>query len=1069
MGNPANFRITDGLLPLIALTTLDVRQQLLNRLAEDLVGPKSGSEEIIDERPSARYLTGILYPQQTEFQEDEDEKIEAENGSGSNSEVDDTEQEATSLFRSFKPAACGFSFSVEGDENADLWLRVTYGRYAASEVEISEGRKFLQWKRSPHEIPDISISLAEGASDQELSTGLVLHRRVRRDSGIATVTLQFVNAYCEAHGEAAGSDNPLIVADMIGRESAGFYQFEASVRCRSGCQFVPRRRAFRGNDEDERVADLIYRDFAEYAVGHTASAVWHPMSNPEVVSLSWFPSATVKRMDADGDPALADAIEDSPLGKLHALELSNATKPQLIGTLSALADGYAAWIVKERARCEDQLPEQLRSQAAQNLDRCENALTRMREGIGSIEIDSNVELAFRLANRAMYIQAAWAAGCSNAHEHSAPDEYDFRWRPFQVAFCLLCLSSAYDRTHPDRDIFDLIWFPTGGGKTEAYLLLSAFVLFHRRLTAGENGNGVGVLMRYTLRTLTVQQFQRAAALATSCEQLRLSGEWPLGEEQFAIGLWVGGDTTPNTYDAARAALAGQDPKSSPKQLTRCPVCRTEVEWRADEATRSIVCECPQENCRTDRPDGRIPVITVDEDLYDRPPSILIGTVDKFAQIVRRTDTAALFGAKTTLPPDLIIQDELHLIGGPLGSLAGLYETAIDVLCSNKDGRAKVVGSTATIRRAEEQVRNVFDRRAFQFPPPGLDWSNSCFARIDENDPGRMYVGITTAGRSEKFALQATSASLLQSAKDPQLSGIAELDPYWTLVAYFNSLKVLGGALVLMEDDVRITVSALAQQRSETPRQLDTPEELTSRKSSADIPEILEKLGRAQGEFGCVDILLASNMLSVGVDIPRLGLMLVNGQPKFMAEYIQATSRVGRRAPGLVITLYNNNKIRDRAHYETFASWHGALYRSVEPSSVTPFAPRARDKAIHAPLVALVRHLISPSGPGIRRSDRAKVMALIDTIVGRIERIDPGEAAEARVELTSFVDEWLDGVEAGRIKTYWNDLRFNSSLLMSAEAAAARRAVGRSDALARPTPNSVRNVEPGVDFVLRERP
>lgn len=1046
---------------------LNVRSRLLERLAQDLVGPKAGPEETIDERPSARYLTGILYPQQTEFLEEEDEQIEAENGPGS--EADDSDQQATSLFRSFKPAACGFSFSVEGDEGADLRLAVAYGRYTASEVETEGGRKYLEWKRSPHEIADVAVSLAEGVSDQKLDEGLLVHRRVRRDGATATVTLQFVNQYREGRGEAAEAENPLIVADMIGRETAGFYQFEASVRCRSGCRFVPRRRAFRGNDEDERIADLIYRDFAEYAVGHTASAVWYPTSDPEVVSLSWFPSAIVKRMDADGDPALADAIAGSPLGRLHALELSSAPKSELIVTLAAVADGYSVWIERERARATGELQaEQLQRQAKLNLDRCEAALARIREGIRCIEESGDVELSFRLANRAMYIQAAWAAGHRDAHEHARADMYDFSWRPFQIAFCLICLASAIDRKHPDRDIFDLIWFPTGGGKTEAYLLLSAFVLFHRRL-ADACGGGVGVLMRYTLRTLTVQQFQRAAALATSCEQLRLSGAWPLGDERFSIGLWVGSDTTPNTYEAARAALVGQDPTSSPRQLTRCPVCRSQVEWRVDETPRSVLCECPDEFCRTARPNGGIPVLTVDEDLYDDPPSILIGTVDKFAQVVRKPDTSALFGIGTdAAPPDLIIQDELHLIGGPLGSLTGLYETAIDQLCSNDAGRAKVIGSTATIRRADEQIKSVFDRRAFQFPPPGLDWSNSCFARVDQDDPGRMYVGVTTAGRSEKFALQAASASLLQSGEDPQIAGSADLDPYWTLVAYFNSLKVLGGALVLMEDDVRITISALAQQRSEEPRNLGTPEELTSRKSSADIPEILENLGRRRGTPGCVDILLASNMLSVGVDIPRLGLMLVNGQPKFMAEYIQSTSRVGRRAPGLVITLYNNNKIRDRAHYESFASWHGALYRSVEPSSVTPFAPRARDKAIHAPLVALVRHLLG-LGPGLRRSDRPKVMGLIDTIVQRIDRIDPGEAAEARTELTEFVDEWLDGVEAGRIKAYWNDLRFNSSLLMSAEAAAARRAVGRSDALARPTPNSVRNVEPGVDFVLRERP
>ncbi len=1041
---------------------------MLERLEEDLVGPKGGVAEMIDERPSARYLTGILYPQQTEFLEEEDEQIEAENG-GVASEADEGE-ESTSLFRSFKPAACGFSFSVEAEEGADLRLTVKFGRYSASEVETEQGRKYLQWKRTPHELSDIAVSLTEGASNENLETGLVLHRRVRREGTTATITLQFVNQFREAKGKAGETDNPLVVADMIGRESAGFYQFEASVRCHSHCQFVPRRRAFRGNDEDERVADLIYRDFAEYAVGHTASAVWHPKAAPEVVSLSWFPSSTVKRMDAGGDPALADSIASSTLGRLHALELSSVPKAALIRTLSALAEGYAVWIEREESRISGELhAEPLQRQANRNIKRCRDALGRIREGIKSIDEHHDVELSFRLANRAMYIQAAWAAGQRDAHEHESGDGFEFTWRPFQIAFCLLCLPSTIDRKHIDRDIFDLIWFPTGGGKTEAYLLLSAFVLFHRRLADVKSGGGVGVLMRYTLRTLTVQQFQRAAALATSCEQLRLSGTWPLGQEAFSIGLWVGSDTTPNTFDAARAALLGQDTPSSPRQLTRCPVCRSEVEWRIDEATRSTVCECSDELCCEARPNGRIPVLTVDEDLYDSPPSILIGTVDKFAQIVRKPETAVLFGlGANAAPPDLIIQDELHLIGGPLGSLTGLYETAIDQLCSNERGRAKVIGSTATIRRADEQIRNVFDRRAFQFPPPGLDWSNSCFARVDEQDPGRFYVGVTTAGRSEKFALQATSASLLQSGADPQLATSTDLDPYWTLVAYFNSLKVLGGALVLMEDDVRITISALAQQRAETARPVSTAEELTSRKASAEIPEILEKLGRSKGEQGCVDILLASNMLSVGVDIPRLGLMLVNGQPKFMAEYIQSTSRVGRRAPGLVITLYNNNKIRDRAHYESFASWHEALYRSVEPSSVTPFAPRARDKALHAPLVALVRHLLSP-GPGLRRADRPKVMALIDTIIARVDRIDPGETAQARSELTEFVDQWLDDVEAGRIKAYWNDLRFNSSLLMSAEAAAARRAVGRSDALARPTPNSVRNVEPGVDFVLRERP
>ncbi|WP_267394199.1 MULTISPECIES: helicase-related protein [unclassified Sphingomonas] len=1045
-----------------------VRTLLLLRLKADLVGPKDGPEETIDERPSARYLTGILYPQQSEFSEEEDDSLDAENGGGSTGDEDE-QREATSLFRSFKPATCGFSFSVETEEEADLRLTVRFGRYAAAEIQIEGGgRPHLTWTRTPHEHADLAVPLEAGVEETRLEQGLTLHRRVRREGARATVTLQFINEYREAKTGRAG--DPLVVTDMMGREAAGLHQFEASVECRSGCTFVPRRRSFRGNDEDERIADLIYREAAEYAVGHTASAQWEPVDHPTVVRLGWFPTAMVKRMDADGDPLLSSAIAASPLGRLHGLTLYAADKPNLVATLASVADGYAAWIAAERDRSAD-LPDSLALQARRNLDRCERALARMHEGIGLIDADPQVETAFRLANRAMYLQAAWAGERrAAADDVDGSDAFDFQWRPFQIAFALLCLPSSADRGHPDREIFDLIWFPTGGGKTEAYLLLTAFVLFHRRMLHGDEGAGVGVLMRYTLRTLTVQQFQRAAALITACEQLRLDGDRPLGSTPFSIGLWVGSDSTPNSYDAAVEALADLDPKSTPKQLTRCPVCRGEVHWRADAKTRTITCECPDPRCNEERPLGRLTVLTVDEDLYAAPPSLLIGTVDKFAQIVRKQESGALFGLRRRLrPPDLIIQDELHLIGGPLGSLTGLYETAIDELCRSEGGRAKVVGSTATIRRADEQIRHVFNRSVFQFPPPAIDWSNSCFARVDEADEGRLYVGVTTAGRSEKFALQAASASLLQAGADPAIHAAGDIDPYWTLVAYFNSLKVLGGALVLMEDDVRITVAALAQQHGEFARRLGTPEELTSRKASSEIPMILDALSRRRGDAECIDVLLASNMLSVGVDIPRLGLMLVNGQPKFMAEYIQATSRVGRRSPGLVVTLYNNNKIRDRAHYETFASWHGALYRSVEPSSVTPFAPRARDKAIHAPLVALVRHLISPGTPNLRRTDRAAVLDMVDRIVERVRTIDPGEAVQCRAELGEFVEAWLDGVEGGRIKAYWNDRRFNSSLLMSAEAAAARRAVGAGQAEARPTPNSVRNVEPSVDFVLKERP
>ena len=1039
-----------------------VRDIVLDRFKKDLIGPKDGAEEVIDERPTARYLTGILYPQQTVFSEAEDERIDTQNGQVS--AEDDSENEESTLTRSFKPAACGFSFNVEGSEDKAVVLTVSFARYR----EEAQPGGASHWRREAIELAGIMVPLRPGSDEVPIAEGLRLHRRVRRAGPHATVTLQFVNAFREpARGEEPDAGDPLAVNDRTAREEAAFCQFQAKVSLNGDTRFVPRPRAFRGGDQDERSADLLYRDFAEYAVGHTTSAEWFPSIDPVEVDLTWLPYAVVRKMDASGDPTLSAAIGTSPIGKLSAIDLAYAEDKALVGTLQSVTEGYERWIDEQSTRIHSEIPAGLRQIAEEHLEKCRRAASRIREGIDLVASDPVVAQAFRLANRAMYVQRAWGEGQRNAHRHDlfTEERESFNWRPFQLAFALMCLPSTIDRENENRDVFDLIWFPTGGGKTEAYLLLAAASLFHRRLTSG--AAGVSVIMRYTLRTLTVQQFQRAASMLTACEAIRAERS-DLGEAPLSIGLWVGSDSTPNSFDKAVEVLSDPDAVSTPRQLTKCPVCLGDVRWRADTDRRRITCECDDALCREERPDGRLEVLTVDDDLYASPPSLLIGTVDKFAQIVRKRDTAVLFGRpQGAPPPDLIIQDELHLISGPLGSLTGLYETAVDELCRNEKGPAKIVGSTATIRRAEEQVRSVFDRRTSQFPPMALDWSNSCFARLDENDAGRVYVGATTAGRSEKFTLQAAAASLLQSAMDSRFQNGDEADAYFTLVAYFNSLKVLGGALVLMEDDVRVSIEALATQRGETARQLETPQELTSRKPSSEIPEILEQLGLRRDDRDAVDVLLASNMLSVGVDIPRLGLMLVNGQPKFMAEYIQATSRVGREEPGLIITLYNNNKIRDRAHFETFASWHGALYRTVEPSSVTPFAPRARDKALHAPLVALVRHFVRPGGPGITTSELESVRLLINRIVDRVRRIDHDEAEEARRQLEAFVEDWLDAVEAGRLRAYWNDMRSNSSLLMSAEAAAARRAAGRDEAPAAPTPNSVRNVEPGVDFVLRE--
>jgi superfamily II DNA or RNA helicase len=468
----------------------------------------------------------------------------------------------------------------------------------------------------------------------------------------------------------------------------------------------------------------------------------------------------------------------------------------------------------------------------------------------------------------------------------------------------------------------------------------------------------------------------------------------------------------------------------------------------------------------------LPVWTIDEEIYRQTPSLLIGTVDKFAQIVRKLETGVLFGHGTIhSPPDLIIQDELHLISGPLGSMAGIYEVAIDELCRSDSGLPKIIGSTATIRRADEQIRALFDRNTYQFPTPGIDATNSGFAVVDVASPGRLYVGLTTAGRSATYMLQALIASLVQSATEAGAS-LEERDHYWTLVAYFNSLRELGRALVLMQDDVPVSVGQYAGRRNECARRIQAPAELTSRVPSYEIRDMLQRLNTPATDPEAVDLLVASNMISVGMDIPRLGLMVVNAQPKTISEYIQATSRVGRGAvPGLVVTMYNSMRVRDRSHFETFETWHRTLYRDVEASSVTPFASRAQDKALHAVLVALVRHTI----PGMARRPifndltRGEAERILSVIEQRVLRVDASERTSVSQKLQELLRQW----ESRRdLETYWDDYDRRASLMMSAEQFAAKADVdpdldqeGARMALW-PTPNSMREVEPGAPFILR---
>ena len=721
--------------------------------------------------------------------------------------------------------------------------------------------------------------------------------------------------------------------------------------------------------------------------------------------------------------------------------LAEMPKPELIASLRRIEIAFGLWIEAETSKIANPSEKLTEHQAAAHcaVDGCDRARQRIKAGIELLDKDSMAEEAFRFANHAMSQQRVHTIFSRKVRKKelkpedgtSAVDLPENRsWRLFQLAFILLNLPSLTtlhdpERSHETDAIADLLWFATGGGKTEAYLGLTAYTLALRRLQGPINGragdHGVAVLMRYTLRLLTLQQFQRAAALLCACEVIRLSNESKWGTTTFRLGLWVGRNTTPNTLSTAAESLrqgrVGGRPHlgGTPHQITSCPWCGTEIRemhLRVYEAPSDVgrcVTYCGDNLGRCEfseakAPKEGLPVMVVDEDIYRRPPALLIATVDKFAQMPWKGETQMLFGqvngvcsrhgfrspeiadanshpARNRLPkaqtvphgplrpPDLIIQDELHLISGPLGSMVALYETAIDELCSwevnGKRVRPKVIASTATISRAPDQVRKLFVRKLEVFPPQGTNIQDSFFAiqrEIGQEHPGRRYLGICAFGRRYPVAMIRTYVAHLAAAQVlyDQYDSLA--DPWMTLAGYFNSIRELAGTRRLVEDDIRARLRD-ADQRGLAKRRVRAVEELTSRKSGTDIPRILERLearfnqaleaqraqerkdGKPPSSTTPYDVVLATNMISVGVDVDRLGMMLVAGQPKNTSEYIQATSRIGRSSsgPGLVCTVYNWARPRDLSHYERFEHYHETFYKHVEPLSVTPFSSRALDR------------------------------------------------------------------------------------------------------------------------------
>lgn len=1094
---------------LSAPTPQELRDKLAELVVRDLLGPTGDEPEELAGNPLDHYIIGRLAPGGVR---DEDgaplrtvgkvvapETLEEPGMTPEQEpEAGDPEPSAPAM-PSLHPSTLGLTFRVER-EVQELTVDCAWARYERGESDI-EGNPKRVWHRVPCS-GTVTVKLVEGKLAAQAVhvrdfPNVVVRGRARLHEGSWLISLFLVN----------GQEN---------KPGSTHWMFQATMSVAGApdtAPFLPRRSAEQpGSNQDERRSlAMTYRFHPEFAVGHGTGvhARTDPANPRRAVRISTTATPTYEIPHTDVPDPRRDR-RDSDLPELTKLvldmnELSRLEAAPLRAALLPLVDGYRSWIERQRQSVDDPAAglDSYRTEAQENMRLAGEAAQRIQAGIDLLRDDAEALDAFRFANRAMWHQRVHTIAAGNRRRSpnmpleeavQAVDLPENRsWRPFQLAFLLLNLPSLADPAHHERAddgsaLADLLWFPTGGGKTEAYLGLTAFTLAIRRRKPHLGGldaeHGVAVIMRYTLRLLTIQQFQRAAALICACEVIRREEPSRWGQNPFRIGLWVGGRVTPNTneqaYDWVKErkkdkGFSGFGRAGSPHQLTSCPWCGTKMEAGRDITVETtlrrtlITCpdayECPFGAAAFGVPadEQGLPILVVDEEIYRHPPSLVIATVDKFAQLPWKGETQALFGHVSRLctrhgyvtpsavdsdwessshpasngheaastvdavrvrPPDLIVQDELHLISGPLGSLTGLYETAVDRLSTwnpepDRTVRPKVIASTATVRRANRQIHDLFARKTAVFPPPGLSADDTFFARRrdPEETPGRRYVGICAQGvRTKSVAIRVFVAQLAAAQYLYETYGASELtDPYMTLVGYFNSLRDLGGMRRLVEDDVSARLIR-ADRRGLAARRIGEPAELTSRMASDAIPDILEKLDitfgrRPKGSPRPIDVLLATNMIAVGVDVSRLGVMVVNNQPKSTAEYIQATSRVGRRAPGLVFTVLNWARPRDLSHYETFESFHATIYQHVEALSVTPFADRAVDRGLTGVLAALVRNLKPDYNPnrGAQWVDRRGevVSHAVRSLELRARDVlaDRHVAEEVRTRLDARLDYW----------------------------------------------------------------
>ena len=801
--------------------TAKVRSDIVGFLRRELIGPDprpehahlNSGEEILrpQDPPRLRYSAGVLFPgtARVELQDNaaSDEVESAESGppegedeledvtpNGAASEADDPTEHEVNRANEFLPSAMGLTALVRLPRRLKVTARA--GRYERN-AQPDLGKQDKEGKWQPHhwrkavapEPVEIDCSLLNPSKPLTKEFPLAV------ESASLKLSLH-IYSRPYTHAEDAAKDR-IVTFTLINRtqmsgnspkDSECFFQCEFTVEDADGgtCFLEYPEREGLENDEEDQSLRLLYRHRKTFAVGHGCAAQWADVEASAVgqIKTDALPTYEIK-------PILPREI---PGLELSMLKLSAKDDPAVAQICGQLAEEYKKWIDKQNAAVQAvDFPEEHRPAALRHLEVCRQCHQRIVDGIELLRTDGDTSLAFAWMNKAMLEQQLhynlttdyrreWESNAAvlqlkeslvDAVTRQKNDPRTARlgrWRPFQLAFILMNLRSIAQRECSERAIVDLIWFPTGGGKTEAYLGLTAFTTFRRRLL-DVHDSGTTVLMRYTLRLLTTQQFQRAASLICACELIRRDNETRLGTTRISIGLWVGQSVTPNKNAEAVSALNAllKNGKPNPFVILTCPWCGVEMGavqvgnsyrgkgYRKDG--NQVVFRCEDPNCEF-RDSLGLPLLVVDDAIYEERPTLLIGTVDKFAMLPWNPEARRLFGLDNLMPvspPDLIVQDELHLISGALGSMVGMYEGAIDALCRHEHGGkrlpAKIVASTATICRAPQQVHSLYARDVFLFPPQGLRAGDSFFAEEDKGREGRLYVGVFGSALSSHVTAQ----------------------------------------------------------------------------------------------------------------------------------------------------------------------------------------------------------------------------------------------------------------------------------------------------------------------------